>query len=79
MIEKCSKPVFNFIHISMDRDGLDGQSHLHSLPLICVKLFGHRQFGVDSVDVVIAFSVVVMAAGGPRAEFGFLLSRRVGS
>lgn len=83
MIEKCSIPVFNLIHISVDRDCPIGQSHLHSLRLICVKWFGHRQFTVDSVVVVIISSVVVrsgtLAGTTRRTESWLLLSLRGGS
>lgn len=87
IIEKCSIPVFNLIHMSVvDRGCPTGQSHLHSFRLICVKWFGHRQFTVDSVvDVVVVaiiVSVVVRSGtitGTRRTGSWFMLDRRTGS
>lgn len=80
LIEKCSIPVFNLMHMSVDRDCPIGQSHLHSFRLICVKWFGHRQFTVDSLVVVKIASVVVVRSGTYactlRTEFWLLMSRR---
>lgn len=85
-IEKCSIPVFNLVHISIERDCLTEQSHLHWFPLISVKLLGQRQFDGDSLVDVMTFSVVVVmvvARSGIlvtlRTESPFLLDLLTGS
>lgn len=71
--EKCSRPFFNLVHISIECDCSDEQSHRHAdnLSSIFVKCFGqwHRTGGRVGFVVVVGVDVDAVI-GGVALEAG---------